>query len=50
MRPIIAPALLVLFLGAPLQADWPQFRGPDGRGRSDAKTIPLRWSETESVT
>ena len=29
-------------------ADWPQFRGPD-QGRSDAKGLPLKWSETEHI-
>ena len=28
----------------------PQFRGPDGQGHSDAKNLPLTWSETENVT
>jgi outer membrane protein assembly factor BamB len=25
--------------------DWPQFRGPDGQGHADAKSLPLKWSE-----
>jgi outer membrane protein assembly factor BamB len=29
--------------------NWPQFRGPDGNGRSDARGLPLHWSETENV-
>ena len=29
--------------------DWPQFRGPGGQGHSDAKGVPLTWSETENV-
>ena len=29
--------------------DWPQFRGPDGQGHSDARGLPLTWSETENV-
>ena len=29
--------------------DWPQFRGPDGEGHSDAKDLPLTWSESENV-
>ena len=28
---------------------WPQFRGPDGQGRSAATGLPLTWSETENV-
>jgi outer membrane protein assembly factor BamB len=31
------------------EAEWPQFRGPDGQGRSDAKGLPLTWGETENV-
>ncbi len=31
-------------------ADWPQFRGPDGQGRSTATGLPLTWSETKNVT
>ena len=30
-------------------ADWPQFRGPGGQGHSDAKNLPLTWSETENI-
>lgn len=29
--------------------NWPQFRGPDGDGRSDAKGLPLTWTETSHV-
>jgi outer membrane protein assembly factor BamB len=31
-------------------SDWPQFRGPGGQGHSDAKNLPLTWSETENIT
>ena len=31
------------------EANWPQFRGPTGDGRSDATGLPLKWSETENV-
>lgn len=31
-------------------ADWPQFRGPDGQGRSVSGNVPLTWSETENIT
>ena len=30
-------------------ADWPQFRGPGGQGHSQAKDLPLTWSETENI-
>jgi outer membrane protein assembly factor BamB len=29
--------------------DWPQFRGPNGDGTSDAVGLPTKWSETENV-
>ena len=29
--------------------NWPQFRGPDGQGHSDAKGLPLTWSETQNI-
>jgi len=30
--------------------EWPQFRGPDGQGRTVATGLPIRWSETENIT
>lgn len=30
-------------------ADWPQFRGPEGNGLSDAKNVPIRWSPDASA-
>src|SRR3954470_6900739 len=32
-----------------LFAQWPQFRGPDGNGVSNATGLPIRWSESENV-
>jgi outer membrane protein assembly factor BamB len=29
--------------------NWPQWRGDTGRGASDAKAVPLQWTETEGV-
>jgi len=29
--------------------DWPQFRGPGGLGRSQAKDLPVTWSDTENL-
>ena len=28
-------------------ADWPRFRGPNGQGISDAKTVPVRWTDKD---
>ncbi len=43
--------LLLAALALPLRAasNWPQFRGPDGDGHSDATGLPLKWSESENV-
>ena len=30
--------------------DWPQFRGPDGQGHSDAHGLPTEWGETRNIT
>ena len=29
--------------------NWPQFRGPDGQGHSDATGLPVTWSEKENI-
>jgi outer membrane protein assembly factor BamB len=34
---------------AQAEENWPQFRGPGGQGISDAKNLPLNWSETQNV-
>jgi outer membrane protein assembly factor BamB len=31
------------------EENWPQFRGPGGQGISDAKNLPLNWSDTQNV-
>ena len=46
---------LILFLSLCLPTlsnaadNWPQFRGPDGKGQSDATGLPVKWSEKENV-
>ncbi len=30
-------------------AEWPQFRGPGGQGRTSEKNLPLTWSDTENL-
>lgn len=44
---LLASLLIVPSLRA--SDNWPQFRGPTGQGHSDAKGLPLTWSETENV-
>lgn len=41
--------LVFVFLTHPCFADWPQFRGPQGNGVSDAKGLPLTWSEEKNI-
>jgi outer membrane protein assembly factor BamB len=44
--------VLALLCGAPqclAGENWPQFRGPNGDGISDATHLPLHWSDTENV-
>jgi outer membrane protein assembly factor BamB len=47
----ILSALLLLIPCLIVQAsdNWPQFRGPDGTGHSDARDLPLNWSEKQNV-
>lgn len=43
----------ILFLATPLithAENWPQFRGPTGRGHYTGKPLPLSWSTTQNVT
>ena len=50
MRSILS--ILILSLSSSLiiaGENWPQFLGPEGNGWSDAKGLPLKWSETENV-
>jgi outer membrane protein assembly factor BamB len=51
MNQSVLAALSLFLASAPrLAADaWPQFRGPAQQGHSDAKGVPLTWSETERV-
>lgn len=44
---------LFVFLAVSITAlaadNWPEFRGPHGDGHSDARGLPLTWSDTENV-
>ena len=42
-------ALAVVLCGAPLAANWPQWRGPAGLGVSAAPDPPTTWSATRNV-
>ena len=49
MKLPIPLALLTFTLAAHASETWTQFRGPNGQGHSEAKGLPLTWSETEHV-
>jgi outer membrane protein assembly factor BamB len=44
-------SLLCLIVGslALAASDWPQFRGPDGQGHTQATDLPTEWSTTKNV-
>ena len=48
---VLRLAFIVVFFAnsTPAFANWPDWRGPTGDGRSDATGLPLNWSETENV-
>lgn len=53
MRNVTLMAMLAVLVAQPSRLwgeNWPQFRGPDANGHTDAKDLPLTWSETENVT
>lgn len=41
--------VLGLFVSLANAESWPQFRGPNGDGITEAKNVPLNWSTTENV-
>ena len=50
MNRLFTAALLILTCSLAHASDnWPQFRGPDGTGHSDARDLPLTWSEQQNV-
>ncbi len=52
MRKILKPQLAVLVATAALcftGADWPQFRGPGGKGTSEATGLPVAWDASTNI-
>jgi len=50
IRSILSVAAISLLAILPLQADespWNRFRGPNGSGISQAKTVPVRWTDKD---
>jgi outer membrane protein assembly factor BamB len=45
----VAVAVLLLLPTVLLGGDWPQFRGPAGRGIADATDLPTHWSESTNI-
>lgn len=48
-RTVLLSLLQSFALGAVASSNWPQFRGPQGDGHSDASRLPTPWNETENV-
>jgi len=44
---IVSVLSLVLLASTARSENWPRFRGPNGQGISNAKTVPSRWSEQD---
>lgn len=45
---LAAIAVISLLLASVVSAgQWPRFRGPNGQGISDAKTIPVKWTQSD---
>ena len=40
-------AFAVLSGASAARGQWPRFRGPDGAGVSDAKTVPAKWTDQD---
>src|SRR5688572_19174887 len=50
MRYAIVTLMAVVFCSSmPRAAEWPQFRGPGGKGVADDSSLPQRWTSTENV-
>jgi outer membrane protein assembly factor BamB len=51
MRSTMVSMLISIAAAAAFSSDeWPDYRGVDGQGHSDAKGLPTSWSDTENVT
>lgn len=49
LRPLLALVVGFLAAGPLLAADWPQWRGPELRGTSPEKSLPVKWSASEGL-
>lgn len=48
-RSLVSTLALLLCVDSILAANWPQFRGPTGRGHTEATNVPQSWSESSIV-
>lgn len=46
---LLVPTAVWMSALAAQAGDWPGFRGPTGQGLSDAKQVPVRWSDSEGI-
>lgn len=46
---VLILAAVCCVCSTPAHGDWPDWRGPTADGQTDAKRLPLRWSETENI-
>ena len=49
MKHLLLSSFLLLTLVSRAQADWPQFRGPNGQGHATAKGLVHQWSENSNI-
>lgn len=49
MKASLCGAALIIFSQAVRAQEWPQWRGPGGRGISAEKNLPTEWSETKNI-
>jgi outer membrane protein assembly factor BamB len=49
MKRSMAVLIAILAAGLRIGAQWPQFRGPEGNGMSEARSLPLTWGEGNNV-
>ena len=44
---VLTACLFALFAGGTSAQEWTRFRGPNGSGLSDARTVPVRFTEKD---
>jgi outer membrane protein assembly factor BamB len=49
MKTLIVFTIALFFAMVRLDAQWPQFRGPDGTGTSQNRNLPITWGEGKNV-